>query len=293
MKPDKEILQDLYEFQHLTSHQIAPLYGTSKTQVLRWLRSYDIPLRLPGIGMVAKGKYKPTQEELHELIHGQYLCYREIGQMFDVTKECVGYWVKAYGIPAPNPWAARKGGNLPKLPTREEFLELYEQGWSVARIGAFLDIPVDTLFTFCHKQQIEMRGTGFNGGNKFTCKDGHTVRSIYEQRVDDWLLEHGIEHVYEPLLPFDRRYRADFLANGWYIEIWGIRTTSVHVDPHMENQSLGRHVNTKYIQRHLRKLEQYKEQGLPLIEIYENHFDSRRNALWVRRLQAVLTSPSR
>ncbi|MGH2478516.1 MAG: hypothetical protein ACRDHW_02525, partial [Ktedonobacteraceae bacterium] len=95
----------------------------------------------------------------------------------------------------------------------------------------------------------------------------------YEQRIDDWLHEHGIPHRYEPRLPFDNRSKADFFANGWYIEIWGVAQNKI------------------YTERRKRKIRGYNLHHLPLIEIDLHHFDSKRNFLWIRRLKKVLVPP--
>jgi hypothetical protein len=158
----------------------------------------------------------------------------------------------------------------PQLPTKEEFLQLYEQGQSVEHIARDLGVPSYMLFYFCEKEGIELKPNGWQMGLRYNCQDGHVVRSVYEQRVDDWLYAHNIPHVIEPLLPFDRRYRSDFLANDWYIEIWGVTK------------------NLKYLERKSRKLAQYKEHNLPLIEIHDHHFDNRRNDPWARILQKFL-----
>lgn len=284
VKPERKALEDLYKIQHLTSIQIAALYGVSKRQVLRWMHSYKIDMRLPGRGLVAQGSQQPTRDELIKWLHEENRSYQEIADMFETTPQAVTYWLEKYNIPHKTSEMIKtsrwyKNREQPQLPTKEEFLQLYEQGWSVERIANDLNMHEDMLRRFCHKQGIELRPNGWRG-QKYTCEDGHLVRSIFEQRVDNWLYEHNISHIYEPPLPFDRRYHSDFLANGYYIEIWGVK----HPSEHYNKNSL------KYNQRKLRKLLQYKEHNLPLIEIYPYDFDTRpeRKAPWERRLQVLL-----
>lgn len=272
-KPKKSVLQELYETQHLNHRQIGTIYGVSARSVGKWMHSDGIVPRPSGVGLIAQGKQSLSREELEPLVCEQHLNYKEIGAMFGVTVQAVHYWVKVYDLPRPEYYQSHHT-EKPILPTTEEFLQLYEgQKMPLHMIAKQYGITRDILTYFCKKQGIALRHDGFNGGHRFTCRDGHIVRSVYEQRVDDWLFEHNIEHVIEPLLPFDRRYRADFLANGWYIEIWGIRT------------------NKAYVQRRLQKTSQYKEHGLPLLEIHEHHFDGRRNEPWARRLHIVLKAP--
>lgn len=282
--PPKEDLENLYVEQRLTTREISNLYGVSRKPVERWLRNYGIPLRLPGIGLIAQGKEKPTPEQLRKLVYEDGLTYQEIGNQFGVTKEAVLYWMKTYKIPATGlDYAQRQGITLP---TPEEFLDLYEdQKLSLKEIAELYQTTRDVITTFCKSNNLSLRNSGFDGGKRYECEDGHIVRSIYEQRVDNWLSQHGIDHSYEPPLPFDKRYKADFLANGWYIEIWGMRTSiTVTERPHQRMQK-------EYIRRHLYKLKQYKENKLPLVEIHEHHFDTRRPELWAKRLACVLNPP--
>lgn len=279
--PDKRILQDLYETQKLSTTKIAALYGVSDPVVLRWLRRYNIQPRPKSPGLANRGLQIPTKEDLENMIREQRLTLKQIGQKYGVTPEGISYWVKKYGI-ALISYEERH----PNLPTIEEFLDLYNnQGMSLDMIAGHLSISRDVIVHFCEKYHIQLRPNGFNGGRRFECTDGHTVRSVYEQRVDNWLSEHQVEHVYEPPLPFDKRYRADFLVNGWYIEIWGIRTYPNNSKRHVR-------MSEKYVQRHLYKKQMYKEHHLPLLEIYEHDFDNRRNA-WTRMLTSVLNPPPR
>jgi hypothetical protein len=105
---------------------------------------------------------------------------------------------------------------------------------------------------------IQPNPNGWDGGKRHACQDGHLVRSTYEQRVDDWLYRHGIEHVYEPTLPYDRRCRSDFLANGWYIEIWGVKGNAAYYH------------------------------DIPLIELRYNHFSVPHREKWIHILTAHL-----
>ena len=67
---------------------------------------------------------------------------------------------------------------------------------------------------------------------KFTCTDGHVVKSKSEMIIDNWLFEHGIPHAYEKKLPIDANeshdLHPDFCLPGYhddpddvYIEYWG------------------------------------------------------------------------
>ncbi len=263
---DKETLEELYINQHLSSYRIAEITGVCKPKVLELLHTYEIPLRGKGRGLEAKGKPVPSKEELERLVYEEYLSYDQIGQRYGgVHRNAVMYWMRKYDIPGPSLTHSRRKGLV--LPSKEEILQMYATGMSLTAIAHERGIPYEALYYFCHKEGMELRKDGFDGGRRFPCNDGHIVRSIYEQRIDDWLSEHEIPHEVEPLLPFDRRYRADFLAHGWYIEIWGIRK------------------NKLYLERKARKLEQYRQHQLPLIQLQEHDFDTRRKKPWAHKLK--------
>ena len=87
-------------------------------------------------------------------------------------------------------------------------------------------------------------------------KDRHKVRSKSEVKIDDWLFDHKIAHVYEEIVKVDtEEMLCDFLIptekeNEYiYIEFWG------------RNEE-------KYIQRKEHKKSVYKKGNLKLIELY-------------------------
>jgi excisionase family DNA binding protein len=107
-------------------------------------------------------------------------------------------------------------------------------------------------------------------GSRVQANDGHAVRSTYELTVDNWLSNHNIPHEYEPTLPFSNRFRADFYANGWYIEVWGIQ------------------YNASYDERKQRKIALYRQYSIPLIELSAKDFISDD---WQRILRRCRISP--
>lgn len=254
MKPDFETLQGLYEGQRLTTRQIGEMYNTSKTSVIRWLKAYNIPLRDSHNGLLNRGIVAPTKEELYTWVHVDHKSYVEIASMFNVDHSAVGYWLKKYDIPRPKIWDTRYKNNKPPEPTEEELRELYvEQGLSLIEIGARYNMKLFAIRERLRKFNIPIKTGGWSGV-LVQCKDGHLVRSVYEQRVDDWLFDHNISHVYEPQLSFDKRFHADFLANGYYIEVWGVRKNPI------------------YQRRKYYKIQMYKQHNLPLIQLDDNRF---------------------
>lgn len=83
--------------------------------------------------------------------------------------------------------------------------------------------------------------------SRLLCKDGHKVRSVEEQAIDDWLTDHGILHEVEPKL---QGMRPDWRVGEWYVEYWG-----------MAGQQ-------GYEARREEKLALYHERGLRLLEVF-------------------------
>lgn len=83
--------------------------------------------------------------------------------------------------------------------------------------------------------------------HRLACKDGHKVRSVEEQAIDDWLTDQGILHEVEPKL---KGMRPDWRVGEWYVEYWG-----------MAGQQ-------GYEARREEKLALYRERGLRLIELF-------------------------
>lgn len=73
---------------------------------------------------------------------------------------------------------------------------------------------------------------------KFTCTDGHVVKSKSEMIIDNWLFDHSIPHAYEKKLPIDadesHDLHPDFCLPGYgddpddiYIEYWGYNEANI------------------------------------------------------------------
>lgn len=66
---------------------------------------------------------------------------------------------------------------------------------------------------------------------KFLCSDGHYVRSLSEQAIDNWLYNHNIFHSYEKKLPIVENVYTDFYlkAIDCYIEFWGLNDDPIYI----------------------------------------------------------------
>lgn len=252
------------------------LFQQHDRKVIRLARRFGVTRKRIKATFAAYGLVlhpRPTADELERFIHVDHRRLADIGDLFGVGPSTVGEWVTEFGLRRPNGWFTRIG-HEPRIPTRDEIAARYEAGTSLAQIGHEFDLSEPTIRKLCHEYAIAVRSGGWSGAYRIVGRDGHKVRSSYERRVDDWLAERGIPHSYEPRLA--GRYRADFLANGWYVEIWGI--------------TKGGRVPTAYWERRAKKAAFYKANSLPLIEIEAWWFQKRLHGLWERRLSRCLES---
>jgi transposase len=270
MTPTKEHLLDLYETQRLTTRKIGVILNVSKTSVIRWLNLYDIKKRPANCGLENKGLRQPTREELLDFICVKFHSYREIAEIYKVDGSAVMHWLKRFEIKPNKTWETRRNGVVPKTPTRDELVELYvKQKLPLSEIAEFYGVTIPTITPYFEKFWIKIRLAGFRG-KRFICNDGHKVMSSYELRVDNWLFENNISHVYEPPIPYKTNFRSDFFAKGYHIEVWGISKSE------------------KYKKRRTEKQNFYKLNNIPLIEINWHDFSAKANERWKRKLECAL-----
>lgn len=268
MKPDRETLRELYENQRLSTRQIGRQYGVAHITIRRWLTAYEIPVRPGGGGLANRGITGPTAEELHDLVHIQHLGYREIAARYGVDYTAIPQWLDRHGIKKPGVWDTRRKGRTPKVPSPEELRHRRSLGESATSIAASCGVSRSTITDLCRAHGIPLDRDGWDGGKRHRCRDGHEARSLYELRVDDWLTQHGLAHEPEPRYPFDARYKADFLVDTTYIEVWGVTD------------------NPDYQERKRRKIKMCGENGIPLIQI--NHWQFAKGRKWWRPMEKLL-----
>lgn len=267
MKPSKQELERLYLDEQKTTRQIGRMCQVSKTSVIRWLNGYYIPKRPSSFRVTQKGGIKPSAQELRRLVYELDYSYPQIAKKCRCDASLVGLWLDEYGIPRPTSLRHR---NFIKSKLDQAILyNLYviEQLSTVA-IATKYDTSQTVIRSILKDYGIQSRPDGWRG-EFVKCDDGHLVKSTYEMKVDNWLFQNNIEHKYEPRLPFNRRFKADFWANGWYIEIWGVTNSE------------------SYKKRKTRKILGYQAANLPLIQIPAHAFDSQRNSQWIRLLSKV------
>lgn len=267
--PDKSTLESLYCDQQLTTYQISEQMSVSDVTVGKWLRHYDIPIRPAGVGLLARRQKPPTKSQLNRMIHNQNMTYQEVADLYEVDLTAVPYWLDKYGLPRAQRLTFAEKYADPE--SQQTIKSLYDNGYSLRRIANKYNVTKGVISKYLREIGSEIRNDGWDGGKRYECKDGHLVRSSYELRVDNWLYEHDIEHTYEPHLPFAPTFCADFLANGWYIEVWGVTN------------------NTSYNERKTHKQELYARHNAPLIEIPVHAFYTLHKGLWKRLLNQCLS----
>lgn len=108
----------------------------------------------------------------------------------------------------------------------------------------------------CKETIIEEK---YADGQRYTCKDGHVVRSKSEKDIDNYLFEHKIPHAYEKKFDVDGKdvIKPDFYlpTQDLYIEHWGYENSE------------------KYNKEKEYKLKIYEEKGTTIICTYESDME--------------------
>ncbi len=119
----------------------------------------------------------------------------------------------------------------------------------------------ELLFKITNCSSVELLDESYEG--RYTCRDGHVVKSKSEREIDNFLFEKGIPHAYEKELPYGAKenetlhpdfYLPNYLGKDKhvYIEHWGYEENNLH-----------------YMQTKKFKMPKYKELGITLICTYE------------------------
>lgn len=266
MPPSKTDLEKLYLEKGLSARQIAAKLGVSHNTVLRWLRTAEIARRPSGY---QRHGPTPTAADLERLVHVEHLTYREIAALYSADLTAVPYWLDKHGIERPKWHVARFRGNPPTLSTAEA-VQRYAAGESAASIARSAGYKSKTtVLRMLNAAGVTRRPDGWNR-ERLISDSGCPVRSTYELRVANWLTHHRVPFEYEPDIGLGHgNTRADFFANGWYIEVWGV------------------HSVPSYAAQKLRKQRFYRENGLPLIELSPHHFARDKHILEQRLRQTL------
>lgn len=88
----------------------------------------------------------------------------------------------------------------------------------------------ELLFKISNCTNVKLLDESYEG--RYTCRDGHVVKSKAERDIDNYLFDHNIKHIYEKELPYGVNekevLRPDFCLPDYlgkdkhvYIEHWG------------------------------------------------------------------------
>lgn len=94
----------------------------------------------------------------------------------------------------------------------------------------------ELLFKVKNCTNVELLDEDYEG--RYTCKDGHIVKSKAEREIDNYLFDHDIKHIYERELPYGATekevlhpdfYLPNYLGDGddVYIEHWGYNENNI------------------------------------------------------------------
>jgi hypothetical protein len=253
----KEKLVELYCDRRMTTRRIAKKLGITRRKVEYWMRKWGIEARSAIETRYPDRPKPPTKEILYNLYWVRYLSYVEIANIYQVDQKSVSYWLDKYGIPKRTNWETRRNGNNPREPTKKELKKLYcDRGLSLDEVGNIFGMSGHAIQIRMRKFDLPIRLPGYNQ-IRYIADDGHEVYSRFELHVDNWLTKHGIDHTYEPSLPFGGM--ADFLIGDTYIEIWGIEH------------------NETYKNRTKEKKHLYKKHQLKLVGLYPKDIPDKLN----------------
>ena len=211
-------------------------------------------------------------DEVIRLYNEVRLSMQSIGERYGVSIQTVAYLLDKAGIERRKPTGEifnraetrcksiinhSRGPRHPQyrnIPI-DEIKLAYEAGASTNALAHKYGVSATTIARKLTESGVIVRSSGF--GHIIVCSDGHIVQSFWEQLVDNWLVTNSVEHACHPILPFGRNMKADFYANGFYIELWGVTN------------------NARYNQRRQEKLTLYQVYGLRMIEIWSSQIQHR------------------
>ena len=104
---------------------------------------------------------------------------------------------------------------------------------------------------------MELLDENYEG--RYTCKDGHIVKSKSEREIDNYLFEHNIPHAYEKALPYGATDK-EVLHPDFYLPNYLGEKQHVYMEHWGYNEN-----NIQYIQTKKFKMPIYEKLGITLI----------------------------
>ncbi|MDX1769883.1 MAG: hypothetical protein R3328_00010 [Planococcaceae bacterium] len=170
-----------------------------------------------------------SKKKSHVGVYVKNFCSNECHNEFNkctITKECEACGELFTRVPS----AAKRFCSIscsqinPDVNFSKELIEkLYvDDDLTTREIGFQLGTSKTQILRHIKKFNIEPKFSGFKNKKLILCKDGHEVKSHYERAFDNALTTFNLDHEYEPRLPWNKKYAADFKVNDVYVEIWGM-----------------------------------------------------------------------
>lgn len=119
----------------------------------------------------------------------------------------------------------------------------------------------ELLFRVTNCTSIERIDDFFEG--RYTCKDGHVVKSKSERDIDNYLFEHGISHAYERELAYGASEK-EVLHPDFYLPNYLGENKDVYIEHWGYNEN-----NINYTKTKKFKMPIYEKLGITLICTYE------------------------
>lgn len=119
----------------------------------------------------------------------------------------------------------------------------------------------ELLFKITECSSVELLDEDYEG--RYTCKDGHVVKSKSEREIDNYLFEKGIPHAYEKELPYGKTEK-EVLHPDFYLPHY------LGKDKHVYIEHWGYDDNNRDYQKTKKfKLPIYEKLGITLVCTYE------------------------
>ncbi|MBE6581285.1 MAG: hypothetical protein E7650_06705 [Ruminococcaceae bacterium] len=121
----------------------------------------------------------------------------------------------------------------------------------------------ELLFRIKGCSSVELLDEDYEG--RFTCKDGHVVKSKSEREIDNYLFEKGIPHAYEKELPYGKT-KKETLHPDFYLPHYLGKDKHVYIEHWGYDDNNRDYTKTKKF-----KMPIYEKLGITLICTYEKN----------------------
>lgn len=199
-------LYDLYHSQRLSLNEIAKKYKCNGTNILYWLRKFNIKRR-----PVCSNKVKIPKEVLKELYWDKNLSSTEIGEKFGINGRTVRKKLEKFRIPRKTVSEALtkkfKKDFSGDLTEKAYFLGLRAGDFHAKRIRKCVRIQTTTT----HKAQIELLKDAFEKYSEI-----RTYLSKNKKRADEWFIYADLYPSFEFLLDKPEKIPVWILDNEEY-----------------------------------------------------------------------------